>query len=86
MTHHPIRDAWIVSYQGDNDAFALFVSNKDAALSTAYPMIRGKTRADAEERAERWRADVIEKHEGAVIARAEAAAKRVKAAKKKEAA
>ena len=86
MAHHPIRDAWIVSYQGDEDAIALLLTHKNPALSTSYPYFRGKTRIEAEAAAEAWRTSIIDKYEAGVIARIEAsAATRLKAAAKKAA-
>jgi hypothetical protein len=70
--HHPIRDAWIVSYQGDEDAIAVLITNKNPALSTAYPFGRGKTRAEAEANAEAWRQNVIDTYEAGFIKRIEA--------------
>lgn len=82
MTHHPIRDTWIETYEGENNCLAIFRSHVNRALSTAYPVVYGDTKEEARAKAEAWRQEVIAKHEAPLIARAEAARKaKAKAAK-----
>ena len=74
--HHPIRDAQIRTYQGDEDCIALL-------HGFPSPFFRGATRAEAGEKAEAFRQGVLDQHEAAFIARQEAAAKAREKAKAK---
>jgi hypothetical protein len=75
--HHPIRDAEIRAYAGDEDCIALL-------HGFPSPFFRGATRNEAYAKAEAFRQSVLDQHEATFIARQEAAAKaREKAAAKK---
>ena len=76
--HHPIRDAEIRTYQGDEDCIALL-------HGFPSPFFRGATRAEAGEKAETFRQGVLDQHEAAFIARQEAAAKARETAKARKA-
>ncbi|MFG6573179.1 hypothetical protein ACGYLO_16420 [Sulfitobacter sp. 1A13353] len=88
MTHHPLRDAVIHTFERRD-------SNEGGPrwLARFHPdrlcivFFTGDTEAEAIEKAEALRTEAIEKHEAAYIARMEAAAvARAKAKAKKEAA
>ncbi|MCD1645200.1 hypothetical protein [Aurantimonas coralicida] len=76
--HHPIRDAEIRTYQGDDEAVAILEG-------FAAPFFRGPTRFDALVKAETFVQGVLDQHEATFIARQEAAAKARASAKAKKA-
>jgi len=75
---HPIRDAEIRTYQGDEDCIALL-------HGFPSPFFRAATRVEAGEKAEAFRKGVLDQHEATFIARQEAAAKARETAKARKA-
>lgn len=83
MTHHPIRDIEIWGYSGPHGGIATFEDGR------VFPVIaRGATMAEAMNKLEVFRTDIIEKHEASVVRKIEAKAARdaEKAAKEQVAA
>ncbi|QDP57348.1 MAG: hypothetical protein Unbinned3696contig1008_26 [Prokaryotic dsDNA virus sp.] len=76
--HHPIRDAKVRTYRGDEDCIAIL-------HGFPSPFFRGATCYEASDKAEAFRKGVLDQHEAAFIARQEAAAKARETAKARKA-